>query len=43
MKHQLVVLVGGVERVCACRVRCNTGQGSQGPEPHDKRPLYKIS
>lgn len=35
MKHQLIVLVGGVERVCACGVRCNTRQ--------EKDRLVKVS
>lgn len=40
VKHQLVVLIGGVERVCARGVSCNTGQESQGLRPQYKRPLY---
>lgn len=30
MKHQLIVLVGGVERVCACGVSCNTRKDRAG-------------
>lgn len=30
MKHQLIILVGGVERVCARGVRCNTTQDTTG-------------
>lgn len=30
VKHQLIVLVGGVERVCARGVRCNTRQERAG-------------
>lgn len=40
MKHQLVVLIGGVERVCASGVSCNTGQDSQGLRPQYKGLLY---
>ena len=39
MKHQLIVLVGGVERVCARGVGCNTGQDRAWRQGH--RPQYK--
>lgn len=42
VEHQLVVLIGGVERVCACGVGCNTGQRSHGLRPHYKRLLYYL-
>lgn len=37
VKHQLIVLICGVERMRPCGVRCNTGQASKGLRPHYKR------
>ena len=39
VEHQLVVLIGGVERVCAGGVSCNTGQGGQGLRLHYKKTI----
>lgn len=41
MKHQLIVLVGGVERVRACGVRCNTRRDGAG-QAESQALLHKV-
>lgn len=42
VEHQLVVLIGGVQRVHSRGVGCNTRQGRERVRPHDEWPLFQI-